>query len=171
MLDRVLAAYGDEAQTARASLRTMVTRAINQLTPAEQGKSAAEATDPSRQQGFPVFDDIAALRPRDDRQRTLQSQAVNILMSLGHSRWLMYEQNTGGLSSTVLAVLTFWLCVLFLSYAIFAPANGTVVMSLLVSSASVSFSLFLICELYSPRSGMIHLSSAPLQTALQHLGH
>jgi hypothetical protein len=39
-----------------------------------------------------------------------------------------------------------------------------------LSCAPVSAAIFLILEMYSPFSGMIQLSSVPLQAALAHLG-
>jgi len=45
-----------------------------------------------------------------------------------------------------------------------------VVASLFVSALSVSCAIFLILEMYRPFEGMIQISSAPLTTALAHLG-
>ena len=42
--------------------------------------------------------------------------------------------------------------------------------SMCVCALAVSAAIFLILEMYSPFSGMIQLSSAPLQAALAHLG-
>jgi len=67
-------------------------------------------------------------------------------------------------------VLVFWLTALFIGFGLFAPRNGTVVASLLVSSLSVSGAIFLILEMYAPYAGLIQLSSAPLRAALSQLG-
>jgi hypothetical protein len=48
---------------------------------------------------------------------------------------------------------------------------GTVLTSLLVSALSVSAAILLILELYSPYSGLIQVSSAPLRGALAQLGN
>jgi len=45
-----------------------------------------------------------------------------------------------------------------------------VIVSLLVSAVSVSGAIFLIPEMYSPYTGLIHVSGAPLRAALAHLG-
>jgi hypothetical protein len=42
--------------------------------------------------------------------------------------------------------------------------------SLLVSARSVSSSIFLILEMYTPYGGLIQVSSAPLRAALAQLG-
>jgi nitric oxide reductase large subunit len=69
-----------------------------------------------------------------------------------------------------LAVLIFWLTIIFISFGLFAPPHSTVIASLFVSAVSVSAAIFLILELYTPFAGLIQISSAPLRIALAHLG-
>jgi hypothetical protein len=52
----------------------------------------------------------------------------------------------------------------------FAPRNATVITALFVAGGAVSGAIFLILEMYAPFGGLIKLSSAPLRTALTHLG-
>jgi hypothetical protein len=94
-----------------------------------------------------------------------------MLVALGQTRWLMYEQESTSISLPLLIILVFWLTVLSISFGLFAPRNATVVTSLLVSALSVSGAIFLILELYKPYGGLIHISSAPMRAALAHLGH
>jgi membrane-bound ClpP family serine protease len=82
----------------------------------------------------------------------------------------MYEQRASSISTPMLIMLVFWLAVLFISFGLFAPRNGTVVASLLVSALSVSGAILLILDVYTPYSGLIQVSSAPLRSALTHLG-
>ena len=70
----------------------------------------------------------------------------------------------------LLVVLVLWLTVIFISFGLFAPFNGTVVASLFVSALSVSGAIFLILEMYTPYDGLIAVSSAPLRAALAQLG-
>ena len=70
----------------------------------------------------------------------------------------------------LLVVLVLWLTVIFISFGLFAPSNATVVASLFVSALSVSGAIFLILEMYTPYSGVIAVSSAPLRAALAQLG-
>lgn len=67
-------------------------------------------------------------------------------------------------------VLVFWITIIFFSFGLFAPHNGTVIATLLVCALSVSGAIFLILELDHPFKGLIQLSSAPLRNALAHLG-
>ena len=80
------------------------------------------------------------------------------------------EQRVSAIPLPLLLVLVFWLSIIFTSFGLFAPRNITVVVSLLVSALSVSGAIFLILEMYSPYSGFIRVSTAPLREALAHLG-
>jgi len=167
LLDRVLAHYGPEANDAREILRLSVVRSLEWV-------SATGAAGPSQfepnNNGEALYDKIQGLSPKDDAHRSIQAQALNLVMSLGQTRWLMSEQRTNTVSVSMLVVLIFWLTIIFISFGLYAPRNATVVVSLLVSAISVSGAIFLILEMYSPYEGLIHVSTAPLRAALTHLG-
>ncbi len=167
LLDRVLAQYGPETKEVRDLLRGAVTRMLAQ-TWQQGGHTDAPPTSAG---GEVLYDKLQALAPKDDEQRALQSQALNMAMAIGQTRWLMYEQGTAPVSTPLLVVLVVWLTVIFVTFGIFAPPNATVLTSLCVSALSVSGAIFLILEMYSPYSGLIQVSSAPLRAALAQLGH
>jgi hypothetical protein len=168
LLDRVLANYGPETKEARALLRGAVLRALDQIW-SKDGTSASRLAPPSAG-GEILYDKITGLSPKNDTQRSLQSQALSIAMDLGKTRWLMYEQTTTSVSMPLLLVLVLWLTVIFISFGLFAPFNGTVVASLFVSALSVSGAIFLILDMYTPYAGLVQISRAPLRAALAHLG-
>jgi hypothetical protein len=95
---------------------------------------------------------------------------LSIAVDIGKMRYLMYAQQATAVSMPLLVVLVLWLTVIFISFGLFAPFNATVVSSLFVSALSVSGAIFLILEMYTPYSGVIAVSSAPLRAALAHLG-
>jgi len=66
-----------------------------------------------------------------------------------------------------LVFLIFWLTVLFLSFGLLAPRNGTVVAVLLICALSVSSVVFLVLEMDRPLDGVIRASNAPLRKALE----
>jgi hypothetical protein len=167
MLDRLLAHYGPESREARDVLRSMVAATLDQIFPKEH--TGASHLEPGA--GESVFEKLEGLSPKDDSQRFVQAQALSIAMSIGETRWLMYEQAAATVSVPLLVVLVFWLAALFFSFGLFAPVNATVIVSFFVSALSVSAAIFLIVEMYSPYSGLIQISSAPLRAALAHLGH
>jgi len=163
LLDRVLAHYGPEAKEARSELRGSVTHTLD--TVFSKNASQLEST-----KGELLYDRIQGLSPKDDVQRSIQAQALSLVLAMGQMRWLMAEQRMSSISVPLLVVLIFWLTIIFMSFGLFAPRNATVVISLSVSALSVSGAIFLILEMYSPYAGLIHVSSAPLRAALSRLG-
>jgi hypothetical protein len=165
LLDRVLAHYGPETKEVRDMLRSSVVQILDQV-----WSKNGTAASPLSASAEPLFDKIQGLSPQDDSQRSLKAQALGIGMSVGQTRWLMYEQATASISIPLLVVLVVWLTALFASFGLFAPRNATVLASLFVAALSVSGAILLILELYTPYRGIIRLSSAPLRSALTHLG-
>jgi hypothetical protein len=168
LLDRVLAHYGPETKETRDLLRGSVARILDQ-TWSRSHTSTSQLEAPSAEAEI-LLDKIQALAPKDDRQRSLQAQATSVVLDLGQTRWLQYAQGSTSISMTLLVVLIFWLTIIFIGFGLFAPANGTVFAGLFVAASSVSAAILLILELYTPYSGLIQLSSAPLRNALTQLG-
>jgi hypothetical protein len=168
VLDRGLALYGPETKEARAMLRGAVVRILDQMW-SKDGTSASPEP-PSAAGGEILYEKIQGLSPKNDTQRSLQSQALSIAVDIGKTRYLMYAQQATSVSMPLLVVLVLWLTVIFISFGLFAPLNATVVASLFVSALSVSGAIFLILEMYTPYDGLIQISSAPLRAALAHLG-
>ena len=168
VLDRVLAHYGPETKEARDLLRGSVAEGVDRTWPEERTQPSALGVPSSGAEG--LFDKIQALSPRDDRQRSLQGQALSMAIGLDETRWLMYEQGASSVSTPMLVILVFWLTAIFISFGLFAPRNATVTAALIVSGLSVSGAVFLILEMYTPFSGLVKISSAPLRAALAHLG-
>ena len=79
----------------------------------------------------------------------------------------MYEQSNASFSRTLLMVMVFWLVLVFISFGLFAPRNATAGASLFTAAWAVSGAIFLI---HMPFTGLIQISSAPLRSALAHLG-
>lgn len=166
VLDRALALYGPETKEARAVLSVAVARILDQM----WSKDGASPAAPSAAGGEILYDKIQGLTPKNDTQRSLQSQALSVAVDIGKTRYLMHAQQATSVSMPLLVVLVLWLTVIFISFGLFAPFNATVVSSLFVSALSVSGAIFLILEMYTPYSGVIAVSSAPLRAAHAHLG-
>ena len=168
VLDRGLALYGPETKEARAMLRGAVVRILDQMW--SKDDTSASPEPPSAAGGEILYEKIQGLSPKNDTQRSLQSQALSTAVDIGKTRYLMYAQQATSVSMPLLVVLVLWLTVIFISFGLFAPFNATVVSSLVVSALSVSGAILLILEMYTPYSGVIAVSSAPLRAALAHLG-
>jgi hypothetical protein len=167
LLDRILAHYGPDAKEARDVLRRSVVGALDSLSTETIAIPSQSGSSPN---GEVLYDKIQGLSPKDDAQRSMQAQALSIMVGVGQTRWLLAAQKGSSVSVPMLVVLVAWLTIIFISFGLFAPRNVTVVASLLVSALSVSGAIFLILEMYSPYAGLIHVSGAPLRAALAHLG-
>ena len=167
-LDRALAHYGPETAECRVELRKIVERLMARLE--ERGNAPMRPSDTIAIGDEGLFERTQALTPKDDRQRLIQSQAVAAEIVLGQTRWLMYAQSATEVPKPLVTVLIFWLTVIFISWGIYAPRNGTVAATWFVTAVSVSSAIFLILEMYTPYSGIVLVSSGPLRSALAHLG-
>jgi hypothetical protein len=168
LLDRILAHYGVEMNESRDLLRASVVRILDSLSAKEFQRTFQ--TEALHADCEVVFDKIQALSPKDERPQALKTQALTLMLSLGQTRWLPYAQGASSVTMPLLVIFIFWLSALFISLGLFAPADGTVVGSLLVSALSVSGPIFLILELCTPYAGLIRVSIGPLRTALTQLG-
>jgi hypothetical protein len=66
----------------------------------------------------------------------------------------------------VLAVLVSWVTVIFASFGLNAPRNGTVVVAFLICALAIGGSIFLILEMDRPLDGVMRISSWPVENAL-----
>jgi hypothetical protein len=169
LLDRTLANYGPETKEARDLLRSVVAAVVDRME-LKESANPREMLASTREMES-MYDKIQGLLPKDNRQRSFQADALSILKEIRQTHWLVYEQqSTSSISMPMLIILVCWLIALFISFGLYAPTNGTVVTSLVVSALSVSCAILLILQLYNPYRGLIKISSAPLRAALTQLG-
>lgn len=168
LLDRVLAHYGPETKDARALLRLTVAGMIARVWPEDRSKLTSMEPDSAQGEGF--FDKIEELSPQNEVQRSLQAQALKTSIDIGQARLLMLEQGGRSIPMPFLVLLIFWVTGIFLSFGLFAPHNATVIATLFLCALSVSGAIFLIMELDHPFGGLVRISSAPLTSAIAHIG-
>jgi hypothetical protein len=169
LLDHTLALYGPETKEARHLLRSAVVGVLDRMELKESANLRQWQT--STREGDAFYEEVQGLLPKDDRQRSLKADALSILLEVKQTRWLMYEQQSTSMSVPMLIILVSWLTALFMSFGLFAPINGTVATSLLISALSVSCAILLILEMYTPYHGLIRLSGEPLRAALNQMGN
>jgi hypothetical protein len=116
-----------------------------------------------------VREQIRALIPDSPGQTWLRDQALQISTSLLRQRWLLIEQAEPSVRGVILSVLVVWITLIFVSFGLNAPRNGTVVSAFLVCSLAIGGSIFLILQLDTPFDGIIRISSRPITTALHHM--
>jgi hypothetical protein len=170
LLDRTLAEYGTETGEVREMFRQMVEMKINQIRPKEStGNVDADAI--GRGPGMETIQrKLLDLVPQNDAQRWLKSTALQLSSDIAEARWLVVEQAGSSIQWPFLTILVFWLAVIFASFGLFAPRNGSVIAALLLCALSVAGSIYLIVEMDQPYGGLIKISSAPLRTVLGQLG-
>jgi len=171
MLDRVLAGYGPETREARDVLRRGVTTAVDRIWPAEK---TAVSVGKVGQSGYALGELSAALRqlsPRNDDQRALRSQALQITVEIVESiSPLVQQSGQSSIPMPFLVLLVCWLAIIFFSFGLFTTPNTTVIAVLLVCALSAASALYLMLELDQPYGGLIRISGDPLRNALARIG-
>jgi Protein of unknown function (DUF4239) len=164
LLDNVLAQYGPEAHGVREHMRSALDPFVHLLWHEKQtGTKGPFETDGGAEQ---VYLEIQKLSAHDDLQRSLQSRAVQISNDLAQSRFLLFVESENLIPTPFLAILAFWLVIIFASFSLFSPLNVTALTSLSLFALSAACAIFLILELSRPFTGLLGLSSAPLRNAL-----
>ena len=168
-LDRMLARYGPESAPARVELRKTITTTRNKAWPdsALEANVAQIAAAPASAER--VVAHIRALPEQDDDQRWLKGRAMDVSEQLLETRWLIFSTIGSSVPVPFLVVLMFWLTLIFVSFGLFAPKNGTVISILFVCAVSVASAIFMILEMDGPFGGVIRISPEPLDFALSQL--
>jgi hypothetical protein len=169
LLDQTMAQYGPQTQDARKLVREIVAMRVRSVwnEDSKVDTTVVRSVPGSIQE---IQRKLLDLSPSNDPQRWLQSKALQIVGDIADTRWLLAEQTGSTIQWRFLAVLVFWLAMIFASFGMFAPRNGTVVSALFVCALSMAGAIYLIVELDQPFSGVIRLSSAPMHSALDQLG-
>lgn len=163
LLGRILDHYGPDAAPASLALRANIAQLLLDTWPHEPTTVPTGTQVPAKPEH--LFDLVRSLSPKDDIQRSIQTQASSLLVNLGQMRWLIYEQRATTVARPLLAIMIVWLTCIFVSWGLYSPSNATTLITFFVSALSVSAAIFLIFELYSPYRGFLHISSAPLRMA------
>jgi hypothetical protein len=168
LLDRVLAHYGPETKEARDLLGHTAAGMVDRIWTEDRSQAAAGGVTAAGGEAF--FDKIQELSPKDDVQRSLLAQALKMSIDLGQTRLLLFEQSGRSIPMPFLALLVFWVTIIYVSFGLFAPPNATVIVTLFLCALSISGAILLILELDRPFGGLIEISSVPLRNAVAQLG-
>ena len=152
LLDNILAQYGPEARPIRERVRSTVGPFADRLWREKvMGIRGPFETDGSEEQ---VYLEIQKLSPHDNVQRSLQSRAVQISNDLAQVRFLLFVESENLIPTPFLAVLAFWLMIIFASFSLFSPLNVTVLTCLFLFALSAACAIFLILQLSRPFTGL-----------------
>jgi hypothetical protein len=150
-------------------LRSSVTRLVERIWSERNSDEPKTAPFEASTSANLFFDRLLELSPQNDIQRLMQTRAIQIGIDLAQTRVLLAESGSG-IPKPFIAVLVFWLMIIFASFGLFARPNFTIVAALLASALSASAAIFLILDLSHPFSGLMAIPSGPLAHALAPLG-
>ena len=166
LLDELLERYGPEARPIRQMLRAAIDPLVFQLW-GELGARGPQAMtmEPSgnASRAYIAMHDLA---PQNDTQRSIKAQALQIATDAQKSRLMLFERSHVAIPAPFLAILIFWLTMIFVSFCLFSPLNPTSIVALILIALSASGAIFLILEMGQPFDGMMQISSRALRTAL-----
>jgi hypothetical protein len=169
-LDNALAQYGEQTQALRGTLKHDYASWI-QLVESSDARRRARLDNPEIIGRMAEFQHgIEALAPANDMQRELQSRALRISDDVFADRSLALLQREGTLPMPLLVILVFWLAIIFGTFGLLAPRNGTTVVAYLLCALSASGAIFLILEMNTPLDGIVRVSVEPMREALSRLG-
>jgi hypothetical protein len=167
-LDKILFRYGSDAQPARETLREYAKQKTTDMFPDDPAN--VRLGDPSTYELLQRLEDmLLALKPQNPRDQWWLGQAMALASKIGDTRWLIAQQVGQGTPKAFVALLVFWLALLFASFGLFAPHNLTSAVILTLSALAVAGAVAMFLELEQGFGRMIHISPEPMQQALDGL--
>ena len=167
-LDQMMRLYGPETDPARGKLVQFAERKTDDLF--TEDPRDIRVADPSTYQVLQQAENLLLeLRPDDPRRRWLLDQALAHAAKIGNIHWLLAQQTGQGTPKVFVALVVFWLALLFASFGLFAPRNFTSALVLVLCAVAVSGAVEMILELEQPFGGVLRISPAPMQEAVERL--
>jgi hypothetical protein len=121
-LDQILGLYGPETAHARELLRHYAERKSIDLFP--DNPADVKLNDQSTYEQLQQLEDaVLALKPADARDQWWLGQAMTLAGKIGDSRWLLAQQVGLGTPKEIVALLVFWLALLFASFGLFRASQ------------------------------------------------
>jgi len=167
-LGQILRRYGSDTEVARETLREYAERKTNDLFPDDPAdvRLSDQSTYELLQQ---LEDSLLALKPANPRDQWWLAQALTLAGKIGDTRWLLAQQVGQGTPKAFLALLIFWLTLLFASFGLFAPPNLTSAVTLTLCALAVAGAVGMILELEKGFGGLVHVSPQPMHQAVKAL--
>jgi hypothetical protein len=180
-LDTRLREFGVQAEQIRKELRAFAASVVLQSWPNEPPPTGqyiktftplyagSEETQEITKQLLNIDEEVRNLSPVGVYQLRIYLIIEDQLRNLEDIRWTLVEGSTSRVSTVFLAMLMFWLVILFFIFGLIVPRNGLVQLAVVLTSISVASTLYLILDLDSATSGFITVSSQPLRDAIIHM--
>ncbi|MDN3224410.1 hypothetical protein [Pseudomonas nunensis] len=168
--DRVLARYGPDTQPIRTQLKHNYAEIVQVLASREPSRLALLDSPEAIKRSEALQQQVAELSPTTDNQHALKTSALQTMNAVFAARWLTMLQANQSIPPVMLVILITWLSIIFGSFGLFAPRNGTIVVVLLLCAASTAATILLVEELNRPLDGLISVSLEPMVHTMDRLG-
>jgi hypothetical protein len=180
--DTTLREYGPPTGPARNLLQAYTAAAIASTWPGEPAPSGdypkvpGTQDDPQKLENVRLGDmltgvgrELRQLHAHDPLQQRALDDALRQYRRVVDARWKIIEEAHSSISKPFFKTLTFWMCVIFLSFGLIAPRNALAIVTILLGAVSITSAIYVIVDLDTPFTGPIVISSAPMRDALDHL--
>jgi hypothetical protein len=180
--DTTLRAFGSGTDNARHLLRQYTAAAIASTWPGEPAPSGEYPKDLGPSVGSQnlenvrlgdmltaVGNELRQLHTRDPLQQRALDDALLQYRRVVDARWKILEEAHSSISQPFFRTLTFWLCVIFLSFGLITPRNALALVTISLGAVSIGSAVYVIVDLDTPFTGPIVVSSSPMRDALTHL--
>src|SRR5262252_9848859 len=167
-LDQMLLRYGPETKPARETLRRYAEHKTADMFPDDPADFhlGNPATYELLQR---VEDEMLALKPANPRDKWWLEQGMTLASKIGDTRWLLTQQLGQGTPKPFVALLVFWLVLLFASFGLFAPRIFISAVTLTLCALAVAGAVGMILELEKGLGGLVHISAQPMRQAVKEL--
>jgi hypothetical protein len=167
-LDHILRRYGADAEPARNMLLQYTQHKAADLFPDD--RADVRLSNPSTYELLQRLEDLLlALKPANPRDQWWLAQAMTLGAKIGDSRWLLAQQVGQGTPKAFVALLVFWLALLFASFGLFAPRNLTSAVTLTLCALAVAGAVTMFLELEQGFGGVVRISPEPMRQAVKTL--
>jgi len=167
-LDHMLRRYGADAEPARNMLRQYAEHKAADLFPNDPAD--VRLSNPSTYEILQRLEDmLLALRPANPRDQWWLAQATTLASKIGETRWLLAQQIAQTTPKAFVALLVFWLALLFASFGLFAPPNSTSAVTLTLCALAVAGAVAMFLELEQGFGGLVRISPEPMRQAVETL--
>jgi hypothetical protein len=145
-LDQMLRRYGPDTNPARQALRQYAESKAVDLFPDDPAD--VKLDNPTTYEWLQQLEDLMlALKPPNPRDQWWLGQALTLASKIDETRWLLAQQVGQGTPKAFLALLVFWLTLLFASFGLFAPRNLISGVTLTLCALAVAGAIGMILEL------------------------
>ena len=167
-LDHMLRLYGAEAYPAREKLHQYAERKFADLFPDDP--KDVQIDNPSTYEVFQQAEYLMLdLKTSETHSQWFLEQAMTLAARIGNTRWQIAQQAGQGTPKAFVALMVFWLTLLFTSFGLFAPPNFISKLCLTLCALSVAGAVEIILELEQPFGGLLHISPVPMQQTVHML--